>query len=296
MYSYFCNICLQYVDNNTQSAVDDADDDDGTLEMPVSSVDQATQSMSLENKEPGKRIKKSLSFENLEVEFAKTAEKIKQVLSRKGIKAHSLIEQLCTISAVKDQQVPLFDKDIFERVSTIEELWKILRNHWSIYNYEILIRIVEMAECKEATDIFNSFLSTIDHASLKDNELVLQCKPYEGEGLKPILRIKVREKKCTKAIKKKVETLVAKKFDLKEYTLLLRNIKEGCIELVYAISDALASYLLQYKLSGHDMAEFVTLRILHLQIGDMRLLVPSEFGNMVRMYITQSKLLLLLFY
>jgi len=264
--------------------------DDGTLEMPVSSVDQTSsdsQSMSVESQESTTTvIKRSLSYEKLGVEFAKTTDKIKQALIRNNINVHSLIQQLSTIPAVKDQKVPLFDENIFKRVRTMDDLWNILRNHWAIDNYDILTYVVDMAECTEATSIYDSFMATIDSATLKDiPNIALRSDVYEGQGLKPQLRVKVGEKECTPAIITKVKKVVSKKFKLKDYTLNLKGIKDGCIELIYDISNALELYLLQCKLTGQDLVELATHNIMSLQIGDMKLTVPSEFGKMVGIFV-----------
>ncbi|XP_065900577.1 uncharacterized protein [Dysidea avara] len=81
---------------------------------------------------------KPKSIQELEVKFAKVTNRIKQqVFNHPRINPMSLIEQLRTVSAVRDQHVPLLDEDVFTRVTTMEQLWRKLTNYWTIYNYDI---------------------------------------------------------------------------------------------------------------------------------------------------------------
>ena len=273
----------------TENLNDDGNDniDDGTVEMCISSTERASasnQPMSLECKQTSlPEVKRTMSFEKLEIEFAKTTEKIKQALCRNNIDVHALIRQLSTISAVKDQDVPLLDEDVFQRVNTIDELWNILRKYWTMYNYDILTSIVDMAECSEATNIYEGFMSQIDCASLKGapSDTILKCEVYERQGSKPELRVKIREKECTMKVETRVKKVLGKKYNLKDYALNLKGIKEGCFELIYEISNALEAYLLQCNLTEDDFAEFAALNIISIQIGGTKVTIPSEFGNPV---------------
>ena len=65
------------------------------------------------------------------------------------------------------------------------------------------------------------------------------------------------------------------KFNLNEYSLRLRGIKKGCIEIVYEISNAMMSYFLQYKLAGYDLAKFGAHNIISLHIDNMELQIPA---------------------
>ena len=148
---------------------------------------------------------------------------------------------------------------------------------WSIYDYDLLLFVLKIVKCEEADEIFKEFLSTIDISRMEDTDLVLRYKVIEQEGsMKPLLRIKVRAEKCTCFIETEVKKIMSSKFNLNEYSLRLRGIKKGCIELVYKISNAMMSYFLQYKLTGYDLAGFSAHNIISLHINDMELQIPSE--------------------
>ena len=76
--------------------------------------------------------------------------RIKQALISNNVDIVPLIEQLYAISAVRNKNVPLFDEDVFERIKSIDEFWRKLRNFWNIFDYELLEYVVEVSECGEA--------------------------------------------------------------------------------------------------------------------------------------------------
>ena len=212
------------------------------------------------------------TIEDIEVEFAIMTNKIKQALIDSKVDVDALIEQLCTISAVSNKKVPLFDEDVFIRITSVDEFWKRLRRFWSIYDYDLLRYIIKITKCKKAKSILEEFLSRIDPSAIRDVDLVLHCRVDQRDGsLRPTLRIKVNAEKCTYVISQKVKKIVSEKFELKEYTLCFKGIKEGCVELLYYISKAVKSYLLQYITNINIMTEFSTLKIISIYIDDVEI-------------------------
>ena len=231
------------------------------------------------NKEGAER-KMITCQDHLEVEFAVTIIKIKQVLCNHDIDLNSVVQQLQTISAVKDKNIQLFDDDVFDKVTTVDKLWQKLSRFWSIFDYDVLIILLQLIKCKKADEILEEFLSRIDISALEDVDLVAHCKKFDREGLmKPLLRIKIKIdylEKFTNSMKKEAEETVKLKYNLENYSVRFKGIKEGCIELVYEISNAMKLYILQYELTGYDLAEFATHNIISLHINDRKLQIPSE--------------------
>ena len=109
---------------------------------------------------------------------------------------------------------------------------------------------MEVADCREAEQIFQQFLSKIDPSAIEDVDLVLHCKAEYPEGLlKPVLRVKINTEKCTKNIKNQAQEIISKKYELDKYGLCFQGIKEGCIELLYYISKPLKLYISQFEVS-----------------------------------------------
>ena len=224
------------------------------------------------SKKIGVATEKLTSIRDIEIQFAKMTDRIKQALINNKVKVSSLIQQLCTISTVKNKKVPLFDNDVFEKVKSIDDLWKILAKFFGIFDYELLWCVVEIPECKEARQILDEFLSKIDPSAIEDVDLVPYCKVEHHEGsLKPVLRIKVNSKECTPDIKKQVEEIVSEVYKLNKYALCFRGIKEGCIELLYYISKSLRTYLLNFKLSKGILKGFHAHKIISLHIDEFEL-------------------------
>ena len=218
------------------------------------------------------------------MEFANTTDRIKQVLSSSTIDVTSVVEQLQTISVVKDKNIPLFDEEVFKSVTTVETLWQKLSRFWSIYNYDLLRILLKIVKYKKANELFEEFLTRFDASAMKDKEIVLYYEEFRTKGLiKPLLRIKVKAENCTDSIRREAEELMSSVFDFKKYSLCFRGIKEGCIELVYKIPNALMSYLLQCKVSGYDLAVLSAHNIINIYINDMELTIPPEI-DMVCIY------------
>ena len=221
---------------------------------------------------------KLTTIEDIEVEFAMMTNEIKQALISNKIDVESLIEQLCTISAVRNTNVPLLDENVFTKIKSIDEFWKKLRNFWTVYDYDLLRFIIKITKCGEAQAILEGFLSRIDPAAIEDADLVLHCRVDHREGsLDPVLRIKVNAEKCTLSIKENVKKIITKKFNLEEYALCFKGIKEGCVELIYYVSEAVKSYLLQYKITKSILAEFSTYKIIGLHIDDVDIMDDRRF-------------------
>ena len=222
------------------------------------------------------RDDKITNSDDLEMEFAITTNKIKQELCSSHVDVVSVVEQLQVCSAVKDKNIPLFDEEVLENVSTVEKLWQKLNKFWSIFDYDVLRFLLRFAKCKKAVEIFDKFLSRIDVASMEDVDLVLHCKVIESQGLmKPLLRIKVKTEKFTSYTERRVREIVSSKFDLENYSLRFRGIKQGCIELLYKISNATMVYLLQCKLVGYDLKNLAAYDIISFHINNMELKLPS---------------------
>ncbi|XP_065886043.1 uncharacterized protein [Dysidea avara] len=219
---------------------------------------------------------KLTNFDKIEVEFAKMTTRIKEALHKNNISVAVLVEQLCAVSAVSNKKVPIFDEDMYEKITSVDELWRKLKNFWNIFDYDLLILVIDLTECEEAQDILDEFLAKIDLSALEDVGLVLHYKIYQEELTQPVMRIKVNSEKCTIDVKNKVKKIVSKKFNLQEYALYFKGIKEGCFELFYHVSQAVVSYLLEFNVSGSNMDDFAYQNIMSIQINDHMLLKVSN--------------------
>ena len=217
-------------------------------------------------------------IDDIELEFAKTTNKIKEELSQyvSDSDVTSLIEQLRAISVVKDKKIPLFAEDTFKRVSNVRSLWQILSGFWSIYDYDILNLVLKIISYEKANRIFDHFLLQIDPAVIDDVDLVIHCKVYEREFIKPLLRVKVKVDRCNHHHEKEVIKALSKTFNLENYALRLKGIREGCVELIYEVAEELKSYLLSCVVVGSDAQYLINCGIMHLEIDNMEIDLSSE--------------------
>jgi len=251
----------------------DNDDDDSNLTT-------SSQTISMRAETPVTQM----TFKELELEFAKITDRIKYALCLEKVKVHTLIEKLSATTAVEDRRVPLFDQDVFDKLNTIDDLWEKLKHYWTLYDYDILIYVVELTECKKAEIILDNFLSKMKPLALENVDLVLVYDKFKEKQVKPLLGIKINVKYCTLEMENDFKKTVSEIFQLKKCTLYCVVAVDGCIELFYRISNAMAAYLLQYKITGCNMAVFTAVDIIHLQIDDMMLIVPFEITNKVSMH------------
>jgi len=220
---------------------------------------------------------KITSFKKLEIEFAKMTTEVKKALHQNNVCTHELIDHLTATTAVRDRNVPLFDEEVYGQVTSINDLWRKLRTFWTIYDYDLLIVVVELTECEEAQRILDNFLEKIDPSALNDINLVLHLNIYDKENLlQPTLRVKVNTEKCTCDVVERVKEIVSKKFDLEKYALYLVGIKEGCVELLFHTSKAVRLYLLKFTVTESMMDDFAIKNIVSLQIGDVTLKVKPD--------------------
>ena len=219
---------------------------------------------------------KLTKFFEIEAEFAELTKGIKKVLLADNIDVASLIEQLLVTSAVKMREVPLFDDDVYDKVSTIDDLWQKLNRFWSVLDYDVLMLVIRLTKCATAQDMLDKFLAKIDANKLKDIDLVPYCKVLQVKGARPWLRIKVVTEKCDVLLKDEVKSIICKSFTLEKYALVFRGIKEGCIEFIYEISEATMQYLQSFILNTQMVSSFAMLNITFLQINDIRLDIPSQ--------------------
>jgi len=235
------------------------------------------------NNHVGREIGSMITSQDcLEAEFAKMIAAIKEVLSNEHLNITTLLEQLRSSSAVKGREVPLFDSEIFTSIHSVEDLWKLLSNYWSAYDYDILRFLINIIESKSANNIYDNFLSRIDPSALNNMEFIPECKEIRWQGLGKRLRAKIKAEKCTYDVQKTAKEQICKHFDLQIYSIAFVGIKEGCIELIFGfLSTSTTQYLQTCKVTGSTLADFSTLGIKHLKTTDMHLEVPSNITNMV---------------
>lgn len=221
-------------------------------------------------------------LQEMEIEFAKTTNKIKEELSKEKVNIKSLVQNLQTFSVTKQKHIPLVEEN--KKIASIDDLWDLLTPFWHIYDYDILHYVVGVANCGRAKKIYESFQSKIDPTVLEEEDLMLHFKKYDREGQKPCLRIKVKAKECTLNVKSEIKKVVSKTFDIAEHSLIFRSIQKGCIELSFITPNpSVIQYFEEYEVTGQDIVNLAAHNIQCFLVNEKELRVdPTQIGSMVR--------------
>ena len=128
------------------------------------------------------QVDKLMTFEDLEVEFAITTNKIKQVLCSSSVNVASVVEQLQTISVVRNKNIPLLDEDVFETVTTVEKLWQKLSRFWWVFDYDMLRILLKIVNCKRANKYLKSSCQKLMLLRWRIWSLFFLVKYLRGKG------------------------------------------------------------------------------------------------------------------
>ena len=214
--------------------------------------------------------------------------KIQEALEKSNADVSKLLIKLKSSSAVRDRKIPLFEKDIFREITSIDKLFETLSGYWYLFDYDVLVYLVNTAECKEAKTIYDNFLASFDSSVMSNYKLILQYDEYmHKEGLLPgtcKLRVKVARDECTVEVEKEVKEIISEHFKLEKYALVFKGIKQGCIELIYQISYSVKSYMLQHKLNRYDILQLKAQKIIILKFDNIEFNISEDFSDKVYVY------------
>ena len=160
---------------------------------------------------------------------------------------------LCTIciSAVENQQIPIFDKKVFEKVRSIHEFWDMMKGLLTIVNFELLKLIADISGSKVAYDILKEdFLQKFNPSAIEDMRPYWELEPCLDF---PMLVLKVQvstekvqvstEKKVTLKFIKSVTEMISKQHKVNEYALHFFKAERDPVVLCYYILRSVHLYL-----------------------------------------------------
>ena len=222
------------------------------------------------------------SFNEIEAGFGIMVTKIQEALEKNNVDVSKLLIKLKSSSAVRDREVPLFDPSIFEKITSIDKLFKMLSGYWYLFDYDVLMYLVNTAECKEAKIIYDDFLTSFDSSVVHDHfdSLIHSCIEFnKGSNIPGTCRlwVKITLDECTSKTKEEIKEILSKCFKLERYALICKGIKQGCLEIIYQISLSVKSYMLQYKITEHELSQLKAHMITTLKIDDVDIMNGSLY-------------------
>ena len=152
-----------------------------------------------------------------------------------------------------------------------------------------MIEFLTSIECNEAIKLLDSFTKELHHSVLVELDLLSEA----GEPQNPITKnhklvVKYTGDKCLVETERLIRNAICESFDLKPWSLTLDCVQEGCIALVYRISPAVKSHLLQYKTNASHVALLKNFHIKNVII-DYEVLIPSGLRQKWMLFMLKNR-------
>ena len=214
----------------------------------------------------------------LKGKYVSVVRKIRLIIEERNYKIEQLILDLC---ATDDDKQTIFSTDeAFVKITNLTQLFLWIEKYCSMYDYELLLALVESTECNEAIKLLDDFSEELQSSILKDLDLLSQegelrdMKSFMAGTCK--LEIKYVGGKCTLTTKENVQRIIRECFHLKKGSIIFRGAQEGCVTLIYQISPTVKSYLLQYQISSEDAIKLTSIKIKCLIIDGTEFFISSQ--------------------
>ena len=226
---------------------------------------------------------KARTLTKLDGKFSSTLSKVMRIIQGKEFKVQQLIINLCAVDRKKHT---VFSTDeAFSKIQTYHMLSHQISKYCSIYDYELLEAFVESTECPEAIEVLTAFTDEMHSSILKELDLLSEC----GEKLNPDdlmpgtyrFAIEYIGGTCTLETKTTIQNVIREHFHLQKGTIVFKGVEIKCIILVYQISAAVKSYLLEYKLDNQNLTAFAAHNITCLNIDGVEKRIPLEWSKTV---------------
>ena len=186
---------------------------------------------------------------------------------------HVDIEELITILSFDDvDNNSIFSTDTaFSIIRTVNELFhRVAKYCKSIYDYQVLVILVQGSGCQEAIEELNGFTKSLQNSILSGIDLM----SVHGELLHPDdflsgtyrFVIEYVGGKCQIGTKEMVQGIIEQCIRLKKGVLIFKGFDMGSILFVYQISGIVKDYLLQYSLTRQDLIFLMENKIASLTV------------------------------
>ena len=206
----------------------------------------------------------------MKAKYANVVLKIKHTYEQQKYKIDELI---LTLSATDDENLTIFSTDeVFSRISNINQLFLWIGKYCSMYDYELLLALVESTECAEAIQLLDNFSKELHSSILKDLDLL--SEDGELRDIKSFmpgthkLVIKYVGGEFTLKAKRSIQIIMYECFHLKRGSIIFRGAQEGCVALIYQISTTVKSHLLQYQITPQEVEKLANQKIKCIKVDD----------------------------
>ena len=160
-----------------------------------------------------------------------------------------------------------------------------------MYDFELLLTLIESTECQEAIQLLDDFTKEIRHSILSDLDLLsedgelLNPKDFMPNTHKLVIKY-VGSGKCTLTAKEKIQNIIYECFRLRTGSITFKGVQEGCFAFVYQISAAVKCYMLQRENTSSDVTMLAENYITCISIDDVKLKISSQVNEVINPHCT----------
>ncbi|XP_065915428.1 fap1 adhesin-like isoform X1 [Dysidea avara] len=197
------------------------------------------------------------------------------------LSVNNVVRRLGTYSDGKT----VFADDSILNSATFSDVSRFVSRHTTIYDYSVLRFFIEIINCSDAREQLRDFVKNFENSLMQAMNLMKDYELYTSDDYKNSTLSSDRKQPLVVeyegdflscADQNLIKRVVCEKFRLLKVSMVLKFVSLGCIALIYAISDAVRTYLLKYKMTVGNLSSLAQYQISRLIIGDKELKVPLQ--------------------
>ena len=224
------------------------------------------------------RTLKNATLDKLIIRHGILLNKLENEFQRSGESIEKIRGDLFYADANK---LSLLSHPIVETITSIRTMlinFMFIRQDYRFYDLSVLKILVGVSNCKEAQKLIQEYEKEINDLLIQDLKLkpLLETEQYMHSGNSNKLEI-LCEMKTMSARQYNFITDTLKTIGLPPGSVLLNDVKQGSLIIVYEISPRLKDYLLKLHITTHMLKPLADLKIRSLKVNDeMELKIPND--------------------
>ena len=205
----------------------------------------------------------------LQGKYSNIVIEIRRIIEKEKFDVQELILSLC---AADVENLTIFSTDdVFLKITNTMSLFQQIGKYCSMYDFELLLALVESTKCQEAIKLLDDFTEEMRHSILKDLNLLedkelLNPKEFMFGTHKLVIKY-VGDNKCTLKAKEKIQNIVYECYHLRIGSITFKGVQEGCFAFVYQISAAVKCHMLKSEITPSDATMLAENNIIRMYIN-----------------------------
>ena len=201
---------------------------------------------------------KGHTLAKLNGKYANVFTKIKNIVKEKGVKIEELLLHL---NVIDTDNFTIFSSDAASTITRIDELFTQIGKYCNLFNYELLVSLLNAIECKEAIEILDEFTRELQHSVLMELDLLSETgEPQNTTPDTHRLVIKYTGDNCTGKTERLIRNVICECFHLARWSITFDSVQNGCFAFAYQTSSAVKAHLQYYKLKTTAANEYASLK------------------------------------